>query len=131
MAHMAHYDAVTVRQRLEADRLRLEDDIYQRTLGDEAVVPSDPISDSGGMRGHSAEEADAMADAERNDLVLGNSRTLLEQVKAALQRLDDGTYGYCQRCGKPIDARRLDALPYALYDLECQEAVERETETAI
>jgi DnaK suppressor protein len=68
-----------------------------------------------------------MADAERSNLVLGNSRTLLEQVNAALQRLDDGTYGFCQRCGKPIGERRLEALPYALYDLECQEIVERET----
>ena len=124
---MIHYDAAAIRQRLEADRQRLEDDIYQHTQGDEAVIPSDPISDSGGTRGHSAEEADAMADAERSNLVLGNSRTLLEQVQAALQRLDNGTYGFCQRCGKPIDARRLEALPYAEYDLECQEIVERET----
>jgi RNA polymerase-binding transcription factor DksA len=124
---MVHYDAAAIRQRLEADRQRLEDDIYQRTQGDEVVIPSDPISDSGGTRGHSAEEADAMADAERSDLVLGNSRTLLVQVRAALQRLDDGTYGFCRRCGKPIDARRLEALPYAEYDLECQEIVERET----
>lgn len=124
---MVHYDAAAIRQRLEADRQRLEDDIYQRTEGDEAVIPSDPISDSGGTRGHSADDADAMADAERSNLVLGNSRTLLEQVRAALQRLDDGTYGFCQRCGKPIDARRLEALPYAVYDLECQEIVERET----
>jgi RNA polymerase-binding transcription factor DksA len=124
---MVHYDAAAIRQRLEADRQRLEDDIYQRTQGDEAVIPSDPISDSGGTRGHSADDADAMADAERSNLVLGNSRTLLEQVRAALQRLDDGTYGFCQRCGKPIEARRLEALPYAEYDLECQEIVERET----
>jgi len=74
-----------------------------------------------------SDHADAMADAERSNLVLGNSRTLLEQVNAALQRLDDGTYGFCQRCGKPIGERRLEALPYALYDLECQEIVERET----
>ncbi|HET8907120.1 MAG TPA: TraR/DksA C4-type zinc finger protein [Ktedonobacterales bacterium] len=127
MPDKAHFDEAAVRQRLEAERQRLQDDIYQRTEGDEAVLPSDPISDSGGTRGHSAEEADAMADAERNNLVLGNSRTLLEQVERALQRLDNGTYGFCLRCGKPIDARRLEALPYAEYDLECQEIIERET----
>lgn len=127
MASNTHYDEAAVRQHLEAERQRLEDDIYQRTQGDEAVLPSDPLSDSGGTRGHSADEGDAMADAERSNLVLGNSRTLLEQVNAALARLDDGTYGYCQRCGKPIDARRLEALPYALYDIDCQEVIERET----
>lgn len=122
-----HYDVTAVRQTLEAMRQQLEDDIYQRTEGDEAVVPTDPLSESGGTRGHSAEEGDAMADAERSNLVLGNSRTLLGQVRAALRRLDDGTYGYCQRCGNPIGARRLEALPYALYDIQCQEIVERET----
>jgi RNA polymerase-binding transcription factor DksA len=127
MPEKPQYDEAAVRHRLEAERQRLQDDIYQRTEGDEAVLPSDPISDSGGTRGHNAEDADAMADAERNNLVLGNSRTLLEQVESALQRLDDGTYGYCKRCGKPIDARRLEALPYAEYDLECQEIIERET----
>jgi DnaK suppressor protein len=127
MPDKAHFDEAVVRQRLEAERQRLQDDIYQRTEGDEAVLPSDPISDSGGTRGHSAEDADAMADAERNNLVLGNSRTLLEQVESALQRLDNGTYGFCLRCGKPIDARRLEALPSAEYDLACQEIIERET----
>lgn len=122
-----HYDAATIRQRLEETRQRLEEDIYQRTEGDEAVVPTDPIGESGGTHSHHADEGDAMADTERSNLVLGNSRTLLGQVQAALERLDNGTYGYCQRCGKPIDARRLEALPYALYDIECQEIVERET----
>lgn len=123
------YDAAVVRRKLEAERMRLEDDIYQRTQGGEEVIPSDPISDAGGMNGHSADEADAMADTERSNLVLGNSRTLLGEVEAALQRLDNGTYGYCQRCGRPIDARRLEALPSAVYDIECQEIVERETTT--
>lgn len=123
------YDPAEARQRLEAERKRLQDDIYQRTQGGEEVVPSDPISDAGGLNGHAADEADAMADTERSNLVLGNSRTLLGEVEAALQRLDDGTYGYCQRCGRPIDARRLEALPSAVYDIECQEIVERETTT--
>ena len=123
------YDAAVVRQRLEAERKRLEDDITQRTQGGEEVVPSDPISDAGGLNGHAADEGDAMADTERSNLVLGNSRTLLGEVEAALQRLDNGTYGYCQRCDRPIDARRLEALPSAVYDIECQEIVERETTT--
>ncbi len=123
------YVPAEARQRLEAERKRLQDDIYQRTQGGEEVVPSDPISDAGGLNGHSADEADAMADTERSNLVLGNSRTLLGEVEAALQRLDNGTYGYCQRCGRPIDARRLEALPSAVYDIECQEIVERETTT--
>ncbi len=48
----------------------------------------------------------------------------LREVRAALERLDAGTYGLCMRCGKPIDPERLRALPAARYDL--QHELERE-----
>jgi DnaK suppressor protein len=45
----------------------------------------------------------------------------LRQVKAALQRIDDGDYGLCDRCGEPIPPRRLQVLPWATYCVPCQE----------
>jgi RNA polymerase-binding transcription factor len=123
---MANYDEAKVRARLTAERTRLEQDIYDRTRGDQAVEPSDPLLDSGGMPGHEADDADAVSEFERNQAIVANSRAVLAQVNAALARLDDGTYGKCQRCGKDIDPRRLEALPYALYDVQCQEIIERE-----
>jgi DnaK suppressor protein len=45
-------------------------------------------------------------------------------IDQALLRIDEGTYGQCQRCGKPIDERRLDAVPTARYDATCQAAIE-------
>jgi RNA polymerase-binding transcription factor DksA len=44
----------------------------------------------------------------------------LESVSLALKKLDDGTYGICEDCGGRIDRARLEALPQALYCLECQ-----------
>ena len=41
----------------------------------------------------------------------------LRQVQAALERLDSGTYGFCMKCGEPIDPQRLKALPTARYDV--------------
>jgi DnaK suppressor protein len=49
---------------------------------------------------------------------------LIEEIDAALQRIDDGTYGQCVRCGKPIDEERLKAMPTARYDAACQAAIE-------
>jgi len=49
---------------------------------------------------------------------------LIADIDEALQRIDDGTYGQCFRCGKPIDEERLKAMPTAKYDAECQAAIE-------
>jgi len=42
-----------------------------------------------------------------------------------LMRLDEGSYGLCVRCGKPINERRLEAVPTARYDAACQAAIEQ------
>ena len=49
----------------------------------------------------------------------------LQQVRAALQRIEDGTYGYCIDCGRPIDPARLDAVPWTPYCREDQEKHDR------
>ena len=41
-----------------------------------------------------------------------NSETVLREIDAALQRIDDGTYGICEVCGKPIGEERLEAMPW-------------------
>jgi DnaK suppressor protein len=50
----------------------------------------------------------------------------LQSIKLALQRLDDGTYGTCMRCGETISNKRLTAIPWASYCLKCQEITDRE-----
>jgi DnaK suppressor protein len=49
---------------------------------------------------------------------------LIEEIDDALLRIEDGTYGQCERCGKPIYEERLKAMPSAKYDAECQAAIE-------
>jgi DnaK suppressor protein len=50
---------------------------------------------------------------------------LVADIDQALLRIDEGTYGTCARCGKEIPERRLEALPTARYDAECQALIER------
>ena len=49
----------------------------------------------------------------------------LSQVKSALQRMKDGTYGECVECGEEIGAKRLEAVPWTPYCIACQEKIER------
>ena len=52
------------------------------------------------------------------------SSQVVADVDQALLRMKEGGYGICARCGKPIDERRLEALPTARYDAVCQAAIE-------
>jgi len=52
-------------------------------------------------------------------------RSLLRQVEGALERLDMGEYGVCSHCGESIGAKRLQAVPWAVYCVDCQEKEER------
>ena len=45
-------------------------------------------------------------------------------IDQALLRIEEGSYGVCQSCGKPIDERRLEAVPTARYDTDCQSRLE-------
>jgi len=52
---------------------------------------------------------------------------LVADIDQALLRMDEGSYGVCARCGKDIPERRLDAVPTARYDAECQSLIEQGT----
>jgi DnaK suppressor protein len=52
-------------------------------------------------------------------------RKLIQKIDEALERIEDGTYGYCEETGEPIGLRRLEARPIAMLSLEAQERHER------
>ena len=54
-----------------------------------------------------------------------NVLDLIDQVTRALQRIDEGTYGTCESCGRPIDAARIKAFPRVLLCLDCKRREER------
>jgi DnaK suppressor protein len=81
--------------------------------------------DGTGISSEQADEASAVAEYDRNQAMLENDRTLERKIEAALERLDAGKYGICERCGNPINPRRLEALPYVTLCVDCQAIVER------
>ena len=77
---------------------------------------------SGDISGYKTHIADIGSDASGMELMLGlasNQQKLLQQVNEALARIEDGTYGFCQMCGKPIPQARLEAIPEAELCLNC------------
>jgi DnaK suppressor protein len=52
-------------------------------------------------------------------------RKLISKIEAALKRIDDGSYGYCEESGEPISLKRLDARPIATLSIEAQERHEK------
>ena len=54
----------------------------------------------------------------------------IHDIRAALARIEEGSYGECERCEEPIPAKRLDALPWARLCVSCQSAVEGESHGA-
>ncbi len=65
-----------------------------------------------------------LEETEKDRAILENENALLIQVEEALKRLDNGTYGKCMICGKPIPEKRLEAIPWALLCVEDEEQLE-------
>jgi DnaK suppressor protein len=85
-------------------------------------------SDLTGEVGFDEEYADAGSatfEREKDLSVVNNHRDLIERIDKALAKMDEGTYGLCDRCGKPIEKARLKALPYANLCLKDKQAEER------
>src|SRR5215467_5142226 len=57
---------------------------------------------------------------------LDREANLLRQVREALRRVSDGSYGVCLRCEEEIKPKRLDAVPWTKYCIRCQEAADRQ-----
>jgi len=77
-----------------------------RAPGDDSKIPNHPADfDSEGF--------------DRDLEIARNEADLLDQVEAALVRIEDGTYGRCLECDRPIDESRLAAMPHAGLCVEC------------
>jgi RNA polymerase-binding protein DksA len=68
---------------------------------------------SGGTDNHLADTASATYDRELDQGLEEGAQYTLSEIDAALARIDDGTYGICEICGKPIGEERLRAIPWA------------------
>jgi RNA polymerase-binding protein DksA len=113
-----------IRATLEAQRkdllqrqAELEQDSFDATQSD--------LTGEVGLDEDFADAGTATFERERDLSIRNNIRDLIDQITRAMGRIDDGTYGTCERCGRPIDAARLRALPHALLCMDCKRREER------
>ena len=100
-----------LRKRLLEERAELDSQLT--TIEETSFATSQ--SDMSGEVSFDEENADAGTftfERERDLSIENNVRDLMGKVDRALTRMDEGTYGTCARCGKPIEKARLKALPY-------------------
>lgn len=100
-----------LRQRLVDERAELETQLT--TIEETSFATSQ--SDMSGEVSFDEENADAGTftfERERDLSIENNVRDLMGKIDRALSKMDEGAYGLCSRCGKPIEKARLKALPY-------------------
>jgi DnaK suppressor protein len=99
---------------------RWKDDILREAKGTIQTLQDDTqnLSD---IADRASSETDRAIELRARD----RQRKLIAKIDAALKRLDDGSYGYCEETGEPISLRRLEARPIATLSIEAQERHER------
>ena len=110
------------RERLEGERRRLQharqavhhDGSLLEETGDLAIGSGDHIADS----------ATETYMRELDEGLEENADHILVEIEAALGRIEDGSYGNCANCGKPIGTERLEAVPYATLCIDDKRALE-------
>ncbi len=106
---------LAMRKRLFAQVNSIEDALHEDATahGEPTTVPTHP--------------ADADVEGLDEQIALAqNEEQLLEEVEAALGRIEAGTYGKCTNCGRKISKERLDALPWTPYCIDCANRMENE-----
>ena len=96
------------------DEIIKESKITLQTLQEENVNHPD-------LADRASSETDRAIELRSRD----RQRKLISKIDAALQRIEDNTYGYCEETGEPISLKRLEARPIATLSIEAQERHER------
>lgn len=107
-------DMEQARQRLDDERRRL-DELRQQAV---ATLADERESDAGELSSldqHPADMGTEVHDREVNESVLQGFDTQIAEIDAALDRVDDGTYGRCEECREPIPDDRLEVVPAARF----------------
>ena len=117
-------ELATIRKKLEDERADLQKQIAEIDEESFEGTQSD-ITGEVGLDDDFADAGTATFDRERALSIQNNIRDLIDQMTRAIERIDDGNYGVCERCGRPIDGARLKALPHALLCMDCKRREER------
>ena len=112
-------DALT---RLREEESRLESLLQGRT--EEQGPGSEQDGELSKIDQHPADLGTEVFEREKDESLAHQVEEELAEIRAAIKRVDAGTYGVCERCGKPIGDARLDAIPWTRLCIDDQAATE-------
>jgi len=115
-------DLTLMKRRLETKRSELEQHIAAQT--EAHPTPADAIEASDGPQDFEEIAVDFL-EIQKEQSVLVNEQALLTEVKDALKRIENGSYGQCVDCGQIIPEKRLEALPWAARCIKDEERLEQ------
>ena len=113
------------RRLLEDEKRRLLEELEAMEEHTPEVEDQVGMDIGGGYDEDLADVASSTFEREKGLALESSVQQMLAQVEEALVRMEDGTYGICQRCGNPIDVARLRVLPFATLDIRCKELEEK------
>ena len=108
-----HFDASQARERLVHERERVSDMIAGLRSEGLDQEEADQTGELSHYDQHPADQASETFERAKDLSILEQLESELAEIEAALQRVDDGTYGLDENTGEPVDPERLDALPTA------------------
>ncbi|MDX2223531.1 MAG: RNA polymerase-binding protein DksA [Rhodospirillaceae bacterium] len=110
-------------RQLEYFRRKLQ--IWRLELLKESEITLESLQEGGLQEPDIADRASAEMERALELRTRDRARKLIAKIDSALQRIEDGTYGYCEETGEPISLKRLEARPIATLSIEAQERHER------
>jgi DnaK suppressor protein len=118
-------DKATASRRLEEERTRLQG-IRDRLQREQDEGSSETGGELSSIDQHPGDSGTETFEMEKNVSLLEQVDDELQEIEAAAQRLELGTYGTCQACGRPIGDARLEAMPATRFCVEDQAKAERQ-----
>lgn len=110
-----HEEKLLIERQKSLDYIRKVNDTQQNSAN----------NNSDNASAHAVHQADHGSDTyyrENQAFMLEQEHVLLKKLNASLKRVYDGTYGVCEKCGKRINEKRLEMVPYASHCVDCREA---------
>ena len=117
---MSELDTQDLRRRLEEERERLSAAVRFLERENPGSLEDELGEIAAGNDNHLGDLATATYDRELDEGLEEGAQNTLADIEIALRKLDEGTYGTCEVCGKPIGAARLAAIPWARFCIDDQ-----------
>ncbi len=122
---MEKEELLKLKTQLQAERIKIAEGLNHIERDNLNKSQRDASGDLSGYSFHMADMATDNFDREFSLDLASAEQTILNRIDEALRKIDDGSFGVCESCEKPISFKRLKAVPYAKLCIKCKEDEEK------